>query len=169
MLWGNPAMRLALFAIGLAACLTHCGPARAGTTADALSIVCPGHEDLAPLVEAAARRQLEHPVTIVALMAVESRCRADAVSGKGAVCEMQLLGVARNGHTRAELQGDSRLCIATGARWLSRMQTWCRDDVRGIGAYATGNCHRGHRYARHVLAVAGKIWKALDRRWEPRS
>lgn len=163
-------MRLFLFTLGLAACLTHCGPARAGTTADALAIVCPGHEDLAPFVDAAARRQLEHPVTIVALMAVESRCRAGAVSRKGALGLLQVLpyGPAANGHTRAELR-DPAINLATGSRWLAMMSVWTGSLPAGLGAYNTGKKGHGKRFARHVLAVAGRIWRALDRRWEPRS
>lgn len=162
--------RLTLFAAGVALCLSHCsGPARASTTELALDVACPGHRDLAPLVDAAARRQMQHPVLLVALMRKESHCRADAVSRKGAVCEMQLLGVARNGHTRAELQGDSRLCIETGARWLGRMQVWAGSRVGGLGAYNTGKRGRGMRFARHVLAVEARIWREMRRAQEPSS
>jgi hypothetical protein len=102
-------------------------------------------------------------------MRVESHCRNDVVSRKGAVCEMQLLGVARNGHTRAELQGDSRLCIATGARWLGLMELWAGSLAGGLRAYNTGKRGHGARFARHVLAVANRIWKELARRREVRS
>lgn len=164
-------MRLAFFTIGVAICLSHCsGPARAGTVEDALSIVCPGNEDLAPLVQAAALRQLEHPVLIVALMSVESHCRADAVSRKGAIGLLQVLpyGPAANGHTRAELR-DPAINLATGARWLAMMQLWAGSLPAGLGAYNTGKKGHGKRFARHVLAVAGKIWRELARRQDPRS
>lgn len=163
-------MRAIAFTVGVLVCLTcQCGPAVAGTTADALEVLCPGHENLAPMVDGSARKYMHHPVTLVALMAVESHCQAGAISRKGAVCEMQLLGVARNGHTRAELQGDSRLCIATGARWLAMMEVWAGSLAGGLGAYNTGKRGHGAGFARLVLAKVAKVWRELQRRREPRS
>ena len=160
---------LRLLALALAA-LLYAVPAGATTTEDALAVACgPGHGGLVPAVDAAARRQMLHPVVLVALMHVESHCRADAVSRKGAVCEMQLLGVARNGHTRAELQSDSGLCIATGARWLSLMELWAGSLAGGLGSYNTGKRGHGKGFARHVLAKVAWIRREIDRRRDPRS
>jgi len=161
-----------LIALALAwATLLYCVPAHATTTEDAIAIACgPGHAELAPIIDAAARRQLEHPVTLVALMAVESHCRADAVSRKGAVGLLQVLpyGPAANGHTLAELR-DPAVNIATGARWLGLMTLWAGGLPGGLGCYNTGKRGHGARFAKHVLTVANRICRELARRHEPRS
>jgi soluble lytic murein transglycosylase-like protein len=158
---------LRILALAIAA-LLYCVQARASTTSDAIELVCPGHAELAPFVEAAARRQLEHPVLLVALMAVESHCRADAVSRKGARGLLQIRGVAAAGLTVAE-RHDPAKNIEAGSRWLASLVVWCGSLPAGLGAYNSGSCTKSRRFARHVLAVAAKIWRELARRQDPRS
>ena len=152
-------MRLAFAILGAVLCLTHCGPARASTTEDALAILCPGHRDLAPHVDAASRQYLHHPVTIVALMSVESGCNMAAVGSRGERCAMQILGVARNGHSGRELAASPALCIATGARWLSLRETDCGGLFLGLSGYNARTCQGGKRYARKVMSRVAKFWE----------
>jgi hypothetical protein len=165
-------MTRASILLGLALCLTHpCGPARAATTTElALSVACcPRAVYLAPHVDRAARRYLLHPVLLVALLRVESHCRMRAVSRKGAVCAMQLLGVARHGHSRRALMHSPALCLETGTRWLSLMIVQCGAVARGLGSYNTGRCDRGRGFARRVLRRERKIWEAVRKRREDRT
>lgn len=148
-----------LVALSTFALLTHtCGPARAETTTErALRVLCGERAvHLAQHVDEAARRYLHHPVTLVAVMRKESHCKQNAMGSKSDTGLMQLRGVARNGHSRAELLADARLNIMTGARWLALAEVWCGSLGRGLGAYNTGKCDRGQRYARGVLALANK-------------
>ena len=170
-----PVTRTLLFAAGLAACLSHCaGPARADTVDDAIKIACwSWHKDApswAPIIRASARRYMLHPVRLVALIGYESSCIKDATSHHLALGLTQILpyGPAANGHTWAELY-DPAINIETGARWLSLMTTWCGTDAAGLGAYNTGKCHRGQKYARRVLALERHIWKELERNSARRS
>jgi hypothetical protein len=158
--------RILLLVLGLLGCTQClCGPANATTTEAALSALCPGHENLAPHVDAAARHHLQHPVLLVAVMRVESRCRMDVTGAAGERCAFQLRGVARNGRTRAELS-DPATCIDTGARWLALCEVWCGGVARGLGAYNSGNCGKSRRYARKVLAMMARAWRAIEKaRW----
>ena len=146
-------MRVALTVAALTICLTHsCGPAQATPAERALAVLCPHAVEWAPFVEAAARRQLMHPALIVAVMRAESGCTADAVSARGAVGAMQLLGVAR-GRLRGAALRDPEANIDAGARWLCLMITWCGSVPLGVGAYNTGKCGRGRGYARRVMRL----------------
>jgi len=137
-------------------------PGNAATTTErALSALCPGSESLASHVDASARRYLQHPVRLVAIMRVESHCRMDVRGAAGESCAFQLHGVARNGRTRAQLR-DPATCIDTGARWLALCEVWCSGLVSGLGAYNSGHCGRSKRYARKVLAMVAKAWKAIE-------
>jgi len=160
-----------LLLLAWAALLLFIGPARAETTTEAaLSVVCPGHLDLAPHLDAAARRYLVHPVVLVALMAEESGCRMGVVGSHGEVCAMQIHGVARNGHSRRALRSDPALCIATGARWLSLRTVDCGGGLlMGLAGYNAKECRHGKRYALRVLATVARIWKAIEQRKEWRS
>jgi hypothetical protein len=144
-------------------------PARATTTEDALAVLCPGHQDLAPHVDAAARRYLQHPVTLVAIMSKESDCRMDVVGSRGEVCAFQLLGVARNGHRKRELQTNPALCIATGARWLALRQVDCGGLFLGLSGYNARTCKGGKGYARRVLDRIARVWRVLASKGVPRS
>ena len=158
----TPATALRLLAL-FWALLFFAVPAHANeSTAAALDLLCPGHQDLREPVDAAARRHLLHPVLIVSLMHVESRCRAGAVSSKGALGLLQVLprGPAANGRTRAQLL-DPRENIATGSRWLAMLTVWCGGLPAGLGAYNSGSCTKSHRFARHVLAVVARVWREL--------
>ena len=141
-------------------------PARAETTTErAIAVLCgPGHAHLAPMVEASSRRHLLHPVTVVALMHVESRCQAHAVSRCGAIGLLQVLpyGPAANGMPRARLR-DPRTNIETGTRWLAEMVTWCGGLRAGLGAYNTGRCDKGKGFARWVLATVRQAWREMRR------
>lgn len=165
-----------LLLLAWAAFLMLVGPAHAQTTerpatttARALAVACgPGHGYLAPIVERESRRQLLHPVLVVALMRVESHCRRDAKSHKGARGYLQLLGVARGGYRGAELlEPDTN--IRLGCRWLASMSTWCGSLRRGLGAFNTGKCDRGAGFARRVLAREAWIWGEMRKRKEPRT
>ena len=159
---------VALFVLGTALCCSRC--AHATTTADALAVACPGHQSLAPLIDEAARKHMQHPITLVAVMAVESGCRMDAVGAAGEVCAMQLLGVARNGNSRQALAGDPALCIATGARWLSLREADCGGGLfLGLSGYNARTCQGGKRYARKVLARISRIWRLIHERGSARS
>lgn len=162
----TPATILRLIAIALAG-LLYVVPARASTTADALTVACPGHEHLAPMVETAARKHLLHPVLLVAVLHAESRCRMDRVGAAGERCAMQLRGVARNGRSNAEL-ADPATCIDTGARWLSLRMVDCGGTVLGaLAGYNGRTCRAGRRYAGKVSRVLAWIWTEVRRRREP--
>jgi soluble lytic murein transglycosylase-like protein len=163
----TPAALLRIIALALAG-LFFAVPARAGAVADALDIACPGHADLAPLVEAAARRHLVDRVVIVALIAHESRCDTFAVGRQDDRGLGQLRGVARAGLTRRDAHDPAKNLNAT-ARWLAAMTTWCGSLPAGLGAYNTGRCGKGKGYARRVLATVARIWTELRRRAEPRT
>jgi soluble lytic murein transglycosylase-like protein len=160
--------RVALIATGIALCVTNCiGPAAAGTTEEAISISCGrGHADLAPLVEAAARRHLVDRVVIVALIAHESRCDTFAVGRHDDRGLGQLRGVARAGLTRRDAHDPAKNLNAT-AKWLAAMTTWCGSLPSGLGAYNTGKCGKGRGYARKVLATVRRIWTEMAKRREP--
>lgn len=158
-----------LLVVGVLACCQTCvGPARADTTSSALAVLCPGHQDLAEPVRAASRRYLHHPVTLVAVMAVESNCRMDAVGAAGEVCAMQLLGVARNGNSKRELR-DPSTCIDTGARWLALREVDCGGLFLGLSGYNARTCGGGKGYARKVLAAVARFWRAMTNNEQPRS
>jgi hypothetical protein len=153
--WLAEIVRILMVVLGLLGCTQClCGPAHASTTELALAALCPGHQDFAPHIVAAARRYLLHPVLLVAIMRVESHCRMEMIGTHHEACAMQVHGRAANGYTQAELR-DPATCIDTGARWLSLMATWCRDDMRcALGAYNTGRRWFGKRYASEVIRLA---------------
>ena len=162
-------LTLALLLAGLLLCC-YGSRARADTTTSALAVLCPGHQDLAPYVDAAARQYLHHPVTLVALMSVESDCRMDVVGARGEVCAFQLLGVAKNGYTKRALQTSPALCVATGARWLALREIDCGGLFLGLSGYNARTCQGGKRYARKVMARIARFWAAmLNTRLQPDS
>jgi soluble lytic murein transglycosylase-like protein len=163
------AISLALLVLGIVlTCLCIAGPARASTTTDAITILCPGRESLAPHIDEAARRYLLHPALLVAVMRKESHCRADAIGKAGEVGLFQLHGVARNGLTRCQLL-DPRTNILTGARWLAMSETWAGGLAAGLGAYNTGKRGNGQGYARRVLALIARVWREMAKRREAKS
>lgn len=162
--WLAGIVRILLLVLGVLGCTQcWCGPARASTTEAALDELCPGHRDLAQHVDKAAHRQLLHPVWLVAVMRVESHCRMEARGRDGEVCAFQLRGRARNGLSRAQLR-DPATCIETGARWLAMMVTWAGSLGEGLGAYNTGKLGAGKRYARKVMAMVARAWRAIEGR-----
>lgn len=154
-----------LVALSTFALLTHtCGPARAETTTErALRVLCGERAvHLAQHVDEAARRYLHHPVTLVAVMRKESHCKQNAMGKANDTGLMQLRGVARNGHSRAELLADARLNILTGARWLAMAEVWCGGDLLcALGVYNTGKRGKGNGYARRVWALVMRARKAI--------
>jgi soluble lytic murein transglycosylase-like protein len=163
----TPAALLRIIALALAG-LLFAVPAGAGTTEDALTVACPGHEHLAPMVDAAARRHMVHSVVLVALIARESRCDTMAVGRDDDLGLGQLRGVARAGLSRRDAHDPAKNLNAT-ARWLAAMTTWCGSTSLGLGAYNTGKCGKGKGYARRVLAKVARVWRELARRAEPRA
>lgn len=140
----------------------------------ALALLCPGHADLAPHVEAAAAYYALPPVVLVAMLRVEAHCRMGAVGNRGERCAMQLHGRARNGLSNKQL-AKPRMCIMAGARWLHMMRAWCGGDLRcGLAAYNTGDrckggkatkkCRAGRRYARKVLGTVEKVRREMQKR-----
>jgi hypothetical protein len=76
---------------------------------------------------------------------------------------MQLRGVARNGHTGAELAGNPALCIDTGARWLALRQVDCGGGLLlGLSGYNARTCSGGKKYARKVQALINAFWRGLS-------
>jgi len=140
-----------MIALGTAICASRC--AGASPVGDVLSVLCGDRG--APFVEhveSAARRYMVHPVTLASMLFVESRCRMDVVGKAGEVCAMQLLGVARNGHSKRELM-DPRLCVHTAARWLSLRTSDCGETSDGgVAGYNARTCAGGKRYAKRVNA-----------------
>jgi hypothetical protein len=161
-------LTIAFLVIGVALFLTTW--ANAQTALASLQVLCPKATALAPHVEAAARQHMQRPVVLVALMAVESNCRMDAVGAAGEVCAMQLRGVARNGHSKRALASNPALCVATGARWLSLREVDCGGGLfLGLSGYNARTCGGGKKYARKVLARVAQIWKAIAKMGAPRS
>jgi hypothetical protein len=164
-------MAIRIVLLAWAALFFLIGEARSETTTEAaLSLLC-GQRALylAPDVDAAARTYLHHPVTLVALISVESNCRMDVVGSHGEVCATQLLGVARNGHSKRALRGSPKLCIATGARWLALREVDCGGLFLGLSGYNARTCQGGKRYARKVLGAVARFWRAMASRAERRS
>jgi soluble lytic murein transglycosylase-like protein len=161
---------LALLVLGIVlCCLCIAGPARASTTEDALAVLCPGRESLAPHIDEAARRYLIHPVVLVAVARKESNCRADAIGKAGEVGVMQLRGVARNGLTRRQLL-DPRTNVLTGARWLALREVDCGGGLLlGLSGYNARTCQGGKGYARRVLDLVARAWREMAKRREVRS
>jgi hypothetical protein len=159
--------RLVLILLLAWAELFYVVPAQAATTTElALDAACPGHANLAPHVDAAAREYLLHPLVLVAQMWQESGCEMHKRGTRGEVCAMQLLGVARNGHSAAALESDPALCIATGARWLALREAECGGVLLGLSGYNAKTCQGGRRYARAVWAKLERLWRAIRRRRE---
>ena len=155
-------MKLLAIILAWAALFFVVPPAHATTTEQALAALCPGHEELAPLVDIAARRHLQHPVHIIAVMATESNCRMNVVGAHGEICAMQIMpnGPAANGLTRKQLR-DPATCIATGARWLALRQVDCGGLFLGFGGYNARKCGNGKGYARKVMGMIAKAWKVI--------
>ena len=76
---------------------------------------------------------------------------------------MQILGVARNGHTGRELAASAELCIATGARWLSLRELDCGGLFLGLSGYNARTCQGGKRYARRVMAKISQFWRWVQK------
>lgn len=142
------------------------GICRADTAASSLAILCgPRASILAPYVREASMRYLEHPVTIVALIAAESRCRTDAIGARGerGLTQVTPGGDAANGMTPEQLM-DPRTSILVGIRWLSLCAVRCGGLARGLGKYNGGKCWRSHAYSARVLALVARFWAAMASR-----
>lgn len=159
---------LALLVLGFALCCAQLAHAQSAEAS--LAILCPKAMHLAPHVEAAARRHMQRQAVLVAIMAVESNCRMDVVGAAGEVCAFQLLGTARNGHSKRALASNPGLCITTGARWLSLREVDCGGTLfLGLSGYNARTCQGGKRYARKVLAKVAQIWREIARQRQARS
>jgi soluble lytic murein transglycosylase-like protein len=142
----------AFLILGLLLCLTNTCNATASERA--LRILCPGQLEYELTIEREARRHLQHPALLVALMYVESRCQATAVSRRGALGLMQIMprGPATGGFTPAQLR-DPVVSIMAGARWLALLEVWCGGILPGLGAYNSGSCKKSKGFARWVQKV----------------
>ena len=152
------------------------GPSRAITVA-ALDALCgPGHRDLAGPVDAAARRYMLHPVTIVALVKSESpRCDPNAVNPRtGATGLTQILptGSANPRHLSVESLKDPATNLDLGARHLAGLLVLCGSLGGAVHVY------HGHRtcggwqrdeHAWKVLGYVARFWREIARRGAPRS
>ena len=175
---GSLTTRRYLIALALAwTTLFYCGPAHATTTEDAIAIACgPGHAELAPIIDAAARRQLEHPVTLVALIKSESpRCDPNAVNPRThAVGLTQILptGSANPRHLSIEELKDPATNINLGARHLAGLLTMCGSLGSAVHVYhghKTCGGWKHDRHARKVLGIVAHLWAEMRKRSYPTS
>jgi soluble lytic murein transglycosylase-like protein len=138
--------------LGLLLCLTR--TCQAGAAERALRLLCPGQLELELTIEREARRHLQHPALLVALMYVESRCEAPAVSRRGALGLLQIMprGPATGDFTPVQLL-DPVANIMAGARWLAMLEVWCGGLLPGLGAYNSGHCKKSRGFARWVHRI----------------
>jgi soluble lytic murein transglycosylase-like protein len=166
-------MRLALLVVGIAACCQTCvGPARAGTTADALELFCPGKGHLAGKVDLAARRHLLHPVVLAANVGAESGCRPEALNKKtGARGLGQILPGGSADRPGANLL-DPATNLDLTARHLASLMVLCGNLGGAVHVYHGYRKCRGWRKDAHavkVVAWVGRFWSEMRRRREPRA
>lgn len=147
----------------LLCCYGSCSRADS-TTELALRHMCgPSAVRLAPLVWDESRRNLLSPVSLVAVMATESRCRSGVVNPvSGAAGLLQILpgGSADGGYPPDELIADD-LSVKLGARHLARCLQLCGAWAGALGVYNGGRYCRASRYAKRVLAIERSFWRWL--------
>lgn len=151
-------------------------PARSDvSSADAVSVLCPGRGALAPLFQAASERYRIRPVVLVAMARVESSCDPSAVNRRtGAVGLLQILptGSANpDGLSQAELLAPET-SIDLGARHLRKLVNLCGTLVGGLGCYHGRRFCRDGRtdgYARKVMGLVGWAKRQLRKLQERRS
>jgi soluble lytic murein transglycosylase-like protein len=142
-------LTVAMFAMGLALCLTEC--AHAGAASRALAALCPKAVGLAPQIEANARRNLLHPALLTALIAHESRCRVNARSGRGdyGLGQIRVGGSAAKGATAQDLLNPERN-LELAARHLAWAMVLC-GGTTGLSVYSGRARCRASKYQREVL------------------
>lgn len=161
---------LRLLILAWAAMVLLLGRAHAGTVERALAIACPGHADLAPIVEREARTHLLHPVRLVVVIACESQCDSEAVNGRTMASGLgQIIPGLSADMTGRDLfdPGDS---LYLTARHLSRWLTKCGSLGGAVHVYhGHKKCSGWKRdwYARRVLAREAWIWREMRKRKEP--
>ena len=160
-------MRLTV-ALLLAGVLLCCygSRARADTTTElALRRMCgPSAIRLAPLVRAEARRNLLSPVSLVAVMSVESRCRSSAVNPvSGAIGLMQILphGSADGGYPPDELRADD-LNVKLGAKHLARCLQLCGAWAGAVSVFGGFRRCRASRYSKRVRDAEAAFWRWIS-------
>jgi soluble lytic murein transglycosylase-like protein len=110
---------------------------------------------LAPLVRAEARRNLLHPVALVAVIAAESRCRSGVVNPvSGSIGLLQILpgGSADGGYPPDELRADD-LNVRLGAAHLGRLLAFCGAWSGALSVFSGFRYCRSTRYSRRVQAL----------------
>ena len=158
-------LTLALLLTGLLLCCYGSRALADSTTELALRRMCgPSAIRLAPLVRAEARRNLLSPVSLVAVMSVESRCRSSAVNPvSGAIGLMQILphGSADGGYPPDELRADD-LNVKLGAAHLGRLLVFCGAWSGALSVFSGFRYCRSTRYSRRVQAAERSFWRWLS-------
>jgi soluble lytic murein transglycosylase-like protein len=168
----TPAALLRLIALALAG-LFFAVPARASTTADALDLLCgPGHRDLAPHVDASARRHLLHPVVLVSVIAAESTCQADAVNARTGAIGLGQIMPGRSADRPGSNLRDPATNLNLTARHLAGLMVLCGSLGGAVHVYHGHKRCRGWERDRHavkVVAWVDRFWTEMRRRKEPRT
>jgi hypothetical protein len=165
--------RAALIATGVVLCLSHCsGPARAGTVANALGVACPGHADLAPLVEAAARRHLVDRIDLVAVVAAESTCNAAAVNPRTGARGLGQILPGRSADRPGANLFDPATNLHLTAQHLAGLLVLCGSLGGAVHVYHGHRRCSGWRRDAHALRVARlveRVWREIGRIGQPRA
>lgn len=96
-------------------------------------------------------------VTLWGILELAASFPATHVSPDGLDCGIsQLRGLARAGHSCAELQADPVLCIRLWFRWLNVARSMCPSSTASaLGAVASGKCGGAPKLIARRCARAG--------------
>jgi soluble lytic murein transglycosylase-like protein len=135
-------------------------PAHASDADAAVSVLCPKHAELAPMIETSAHKHGIDPVLLTSMVFSESSCNPNAVGSHGEIGLGQIMptGPAANGLSRAQLR-DPSTNLDTTARWMAICRIQCGGDLGlALGAYNSGGCVRS-KYAKRVLDLVKRVWR----------